>query len=242
MNKVILIFIVLFIGINSRGWAQNSIIYGGDLFLELKSGKTMRGEITKKEPIFKRKYLLLNDSLKVGLDSVKTYMTADGYYTRVTDRSSIHYQKFAKRIEEGNVDLFTLKFEKGVPYRFVPDVNAPGGFNHVYDPSVKKSSSAEFFSVNGKDVLKANYRNLKGPLSDNPKSMKHLNTYHDMGIASWVIIIGGLGILGGSLTAISDEGGLPAGVYIGLGVTSVGSILGFARKSHLPKAIRAYNE
>ncbi len=114
-----------------------------------------------------------------------------------------------------------------------------GGVSHV---STGGSGSAEFFSVNGKDVLKANYRNLKGPLSDNPRSMKHLNTYHNLGIASWAMIIGGLGIAGGSLTAISDEGGLPAGFFVGVGITGVGSIMGFARQSHLPKAIRAYNE
>jgi hypothetical protein len=238
MRKVLSVFIGIFIGISSGGWAQDIEAAQEDLFLELRSGKTMRGEIIKNEPIFKKDYLLLNDSLKVGLDSVITYSTEDGYFTRITDRSSMHYQKFAERIEEGKIDLYSREFATG------------GGSMVMYGPyggasymsAGVGSGSAEFFSVNGEDVLKANYRNLKRPLSDNPRSMKHLNTYHDMGVASWVMIIGGLGIAGGSLTAISDEGGLPAGFFVGVGITGVGSILGFARQSHLPKAIRAYNE
>lgn len=237
MKKVILVFTSIFIGISSGALAQDNSTTSEDLFLELRSGQTMKGEVVKNEPIFKKDYLLLNDSLKIGLDSVKTYSTEDGYFTRITDRSSMHYNKFAERIEEGNIDLYSREFSVGGgsmamhgPY---------GGVSYV--SAGPSSSSSEFFSVNGKDVLKANYRNLKGPLSDSPRSLKHLNTYHNMGIASWVMIGAGLATMGLSLTAISDEGGLPAGFFVGAGVTGVGSIVGFARKSQLPKAIRAYN-
>ena len=55
---------------------------------------------------------------------------------------------------------------------------------HIQSAPRWEYKRAEYFSKDGGDILDADYAKLKNALSDNPESMKHLNTYRTLGYVS----------------------------------------------------------
>ena len=205
-------------------------------FVELKNGTRIEGTVVYQSKMFKSPRLIVNDTTSYPLREVKAYQTEDGYFLRIEKGFG---DDFAKRIEEGNIDLYTRTVNSFGGGSWVP---GPNGTQMYMGPNFN-SSQVEYFSKDGSELQKANARNLKRALADNVMSMSYLKKRDGLTAVQVIGVIGGIAIGAASVASQADsEDFNPSGVIIG-GLIASGSswIPYFAKKDLTQKAIRAYN-
>ncbi|MEQ8883097.1 MAG: hypothetical protein RIC57_00810 [Balneola sp.] len=206
-------------------------------FVELKDSTVIRGKVELSTKLFRSSKIIVNDTTEIPLSKVHAYQTTDGYFRRMY---SGYGDSFAKRLEKGNIDLFTRTQSYEGGGSFVPGPNGTsmfvGGGMH--------SSQVEYFSKDGGELQKANARNLKRALFDNPESMEYLKKRDGMTVVQVLGVIAGVAIAATSLASQSDseEISMPPGAFVGVMVISGSSWIPYLQKEELTrKAIKAYN-
>ena len=159
--RILLLSINLLFIISASGFAQ----YRN--FVELKDSTIIRGKVELSNKMFKKTRLIVNDSTEIFMSNVRAYQTTDGYFLRIDQG---YGDDFAKRIEQGNVDLYSRPVQNFGGPAYMP---GPGGTS-TYVGGGFSTSEVEYFTKNGGKLQKANPRNLKSVLSDNAKSMEFL--------------------------------------------------------------------
>lgn len=215
--------------INATAFAQ------GKDFVELKDGTRYEGTIEVQELFLKKSRIIVNDTTTILMQDVEKYQSSDGYFVRMYGG---YGDAFARRIQEGNIDLFIRQVPNNSP-SYMPGPNG----TMTYMGSTGGSSSAQYFSKDDGPILRANATNLKTALSDNPVSMQYLKDRDALTAVQVIGIIGGIVIGAASVTAQADkEEPNFTGAFVGLGVLAGSAWLPyFAKQDLTEKAIRAYN-
>lgn len=229
MNRLLLTTILLLLS------TQFSFAQYGD-FVQFRDSTIMKGNIEVKMKTFGKNTITVNDSLKYFLQDVHAYQIDGDYFLRMY---SGYGDAFAQRIEKGNIDLYT-RVQRNYGGGMVP-MGSVGSVS--FGPTVGGSSQAQYFSKDGGPVLKANQRNLKLALFDNPISMDYLKKKDTATAIQVVGILGGIAITALSITSQkgSDEFN-PTGPVIGLAlVTGSAWIPYFQKKTFTRNAIQSYN-
>ncbi len=207
-------------------------------FVELMTGERYKGKVEVQTPFLKKARVVVNDSTTILLEKVRSYQTEDGYFMRI---SSLEGSGFAKRVEEGNIDLYIKQqMNYGGGGHWIP---GPNGTSTYMPGGGMSSSSVQYFSKNDGPVRKANARNLKVALADNSASMDYLKKRDGLTAVQVIGIIGGLAIGTASILSQSDKEVLnPTGIVVGLVVVTGSSwIPHFAKQDMVEKAIQEYN-
>lgn len=228
--RILLLSINLLIIISASGFAQ----YRN--FVELKDSTIIRGKVELSNKMFKKTRLIVNDTTEILMSKVRAYQTTDGYFLRIDQG---YGDDFAKRIEKGNVDLYTRLVQNyGGPSYML----GPGGTS-TFVGSGFSTSEVEYFSKNGGKLQKASARNLKRALSDNPVSMDFLKRRDNMTVVQVVGVLAGITIGAASIISQSDKDELdPTGAIVGLTIVSGSSwIPYYVKKDLTQKAIKSYN-
>jgi hypothetical protein len=228
MRLTILLFASLII--SPSIYSQNS------QFVELKNGTIIEGKVEKEEKFLHKTKLIINDTTEIFLEDVEKFQTSEGYFVRMHQG---YGETWAKRIEEGNIDLFTRTVQHTSGGYTMP--TAGGG--SMYVGAVSRSSQVEFFSKNDGPLMRANAINLKRELSDNPRSMEYLKKRDGLTAVQVIGGIAGIAIGIASVTSQADSEELdPTGAIIGLGVFAGSAWIPYYGKKDLTQqAIREYN-
>lgn len=204
-------------------------------FVELSDGTIYEGKIEVSRPFLKKSRFIINDSTIVLMERVERYNISEGYFVRMHKGVG---ETFARRIEKGNIDLFTRSVQSGVGGWTPTGPNGSmayigGGGSH----------SVEYFSKNNGPLLEANARNLKRELVDNPISMRYLKKRDTQTAIMIIGILGGLTLSGVSLAYQADKEAVdPTAPVAGLVMVSLSSLIPrFIKKDLTKKAIKAYN-
>lgn len=105
------------------------------------------------------------------------------------------------------------------------------------------SYTEEYFSKEGVHIQKANYRNLKLALADNPEAMKYLRDYRRLHYLEIILALTGFGIMlrGGNLMNNREQGGTITLVR-GFMIANLAWIPHFMKENKKRKAIKTYNK
>ena len=207
-------------------------------FVELKDGTILQGSVERKEKIFKKGRLILNDSTEILLENVYRFQSSDGYFIRM---SQGYGDTWAERIIKGNIDLFTRTVQSYNGGTWV-STGAPGG-GSMYIPGGGASSQVQYFSKNDGPVMKANAINLKKNLNDNPISMEYLKKRDGLTAVQVIGAIAGIAIAGITIANQTDKEDLDVtGPVIGVGIAAGSIWIPYFEKQNLvQKAIDEYN-
>ena len=205
-------------------------------FVELRDSTIIRGKVELSTKLFKSSKIIVNDTTEIPLSKVHAYQTTEGYFRRMY---SGYGETFAKRLEEGNIDLYTRTQSYGGGGAFVPGPNGTS----IFVGGGMQSSQVEYFSKDDGNLQKANARNLKRALFDNPESMEYLNKRDGMTAIQVLGVLAGVAIGAASLTSQADSDELdPTGAIVGLVIISGSTwIPSFQKQELTRKAIKAYN-
>lgn len=204
-------------------------------FVELKDSTIIRGKIELSNKLFRSSKIIVNDTTVILLSKVHAYQTSDGYFRRMY---SGYGDSFAKRLEKGNIDLYTRTQQTMNP----SFVTGPSGTS-MFVGGGMQTNQVEYFTKNGGDMQKANARNLKKALSDNSESMDYLKKRDGMTVVQVLGVIAGVSIGAASIASQSGKDELdPTGIIVGAVVISGSTwIPSFQKKELTIKAIKAYN-
>jgi len=204
-------------------------------FVELRDSTIIRGKIEVSNKLFRSSKIIVNDTTEIPLSKVHAYQTSDGYFRRMY---SGYGDDFAKRLEKGNIDLY-IRTQDSMAPSYIPGPN--GGSTFIGHGT--QTNNVEYFSKDGGELKKANARNLKKALFDNPQSMEYLKKRDGMTAIQVLGVIAGISIGAASLLSQSDKDELdPTGAIVGLAVISGSTwIPSFQKKELTRKAIKAYN-
>ena len=230
MNKIVFLSLILIFS-STQLYAQS-----GD-YIELRDGTIVEGEVKISERLFRSSRIIINDTTYYPLNEVMAYKQDGEYYRRIGLNFNTGNQ-FAMRTEKGNIDLYE-RMEYSYSNNWVPGPNGTmmfmgGGFN---------GNNVQYFAKDSGPVLKANARNLKTALSDNPQSMSYLKKRDGLTAVQVIGIIGGIAIAGASISAQADKENPDfTGAFLGVGVvTGSAWIPFFAKQDLVRKAIEEYN-
>lgn len=227
MKKKLLLLTTLLI-LTSPIFAQS----GG--FVELINGTIIKGKVEYQSKLFRSPRIIVNDSTSYPVNRVRAYKNSEGYFLKMSG----HGGNFARRIEEGNIDLYTRTINSYSP-SYIPGPNGTS----MFVGGGMSSSQVEYFTKNDGPVLKVNARNLKRHLSDNELSMSYLKKRDGLTAVQIIGAIAGASIMALSITSQADSEELdPTGAIVGLVVISGSTWLPyFGKKELTQKAIKAYN-
>ena len=211
--------------------AQDSL----NSYIVLRSGDKLNGKVEIKSPVFDRKYLTLNDSIKYTLDKVEYFQNEDGYF-RVYAKSGNNM--LLKREKRGKVDLYSSYSVSHTPGAFTA---APGGAVS-YSPGMVTTVRFDYYMKNN-GIKELDYSNLKKDLSDNAESMRYLKSYNTLRYVQWGIFAAGAVMVISAFARMDKDEGLPKGLLIGGGVVMGASFIpSMAKDDRLRQAVEAYNE
>ena len=228
--RILLLTTLLLIIVSASGFAQ----YRN--FVELRDSTIIRGKVELSQKMFKKTRLIVNDTTEIPLYKVRAYQISDGYFLRMNQG---YGDDFAKRIEEGNIDLYTrvqthMSTPSYMPGPMGTSTFVGGGFSQT---------NVEYFSKNGEKLQKANARNLKKALFDNPESMRLLQKRDNLTVVQVLGIIGGATLAIGSVVAQKDKEDINLSGFVIGGMIMSGSswIPHFQKKELTQEAIEVYN-
>ena len=197
--------------------------------------------IQYKTPLFKPRYFLVNDSMRIAADQVYRYQDETGYYERISlERSN---QEFAKRESTGRISKFytaRTSYDPGYSYGY--------GYG-PYGAGYPRVRYTYYFSKDGQPLQSLNYKNLKVALADNAGSMASLHRYKRSKNIETGLFVAGAGLLIGGMVATLNDLNSPdnrstnvsPAVYAGLIVVNVPWIIRLFEKDRMEEAIQLYN-
>lgn len=233
MRKFCIVSIILLCVISSFAQEKKNQKY----FVKLNNGKIIYGDSEIKDPFLGRSYVMI-DSVKYYLKDLAKVVNSKGHY--LTYKSGIFYRaSLAKRTTEGKIDLYS---------DYVTSYN--GGYmgqNGMMVGNFATTSYQEIYFTKDKiKLLEINYSNLRDQLSDNPVSMKYLNTYRTCNYFKYGLGLAGLATIIAGLAQIDKEKGLNSGakstMVAGAVIANLAWIPYLIQGGTLDDAIKAYNK
>ena len=231
MKARITLLALAIVGLSLSSKAQDTT------YVEFIDGTKKYGSVEVVNPFLQKSKIVLDDTTEYSLSQVLAYQTDEGFYRRIENKND----KFAKRIEKGNISLYSRAVTNYSPTH----MPGPGGTS-TYVGGGFSEGSVEYFSKNGSALLKANIRNLKPAMADNPKSMSYLDRRGGYTFLQVIGAIAGVTIVTLGITSQADkdpEEMSATPLVLGAAVFSGGLWLPhFGKRSLKRKAIKAYNQ
>ncbi|GEM_PF-2134578 len=190
MNKILLVlFTCLVICFGSKAKTANDSLYVG-----LKNGRIIKAKTLElKSPLFSESYLLVNETEKYKINTVKFYRDLEGYF--LNDSLGSSGERFYKREFQGKISLYSKTYynQSGMGMgRF--GGNTFGG-GTMYTGGIMTSNKVEFIQKGKGNLEKLNYKNLYAVTSDNGecaellRKIKNLNTFSAISYGSGAALI-----------------------------------------------------
>lgn len=141
---------------------------------------------------------------------------------------------FAEAIEVGKLNLFELNHTLAIPIR-----NEFGDFQEV-------PKNSTYYNIGFGDLKRTTYANLILDLADTPTAMLHLKKYNAVRRNQNILYVlsGIFGVAAIASFSSDSESALALGIgsaLVAATTTTIAISIGLKKKSHLQKAIQAYN-
>jgi len=122
-----------------------------------KDGTFQKGSVEQRKPVLANSYLILNDSLKVTLETVRGFIDEKGYHLKITNPNGKH--DCATQVIEGKISVYN-------------------NFAVVSTGFGTKRKTTYYYNSDESVGFEVNYKNLRYTLSENPqcKSILMLQT------------------------------------------------------------------
>jgi hypothetical protein len=163
--------------------------------LELSSGTSFDGDLlVYAEPIMSPPVFRLG-AKEVPVSDVRFFRNNHGYFAnlRFADQSK---EGFAMRIKKGNIDLFECI---DIDLYGKTELKIAGGEDETAVKKMAQGREFQYYSVNQKNIKRANYSNLVMDLQSNAESVGHLRNFR---MYKWLqrgLIVAGAGLIGASI-------------------------------------------
>jgi len=236
-------FILLFLGVlvrNTWGQVAPTNLQEPGMFIGLNNGQRVYArKLQIKSPIFKKSFVLLNDSAQYDMAAVQYFQDQEGFYTRISNSKRAD---FAKRVSVGRISRF---YTSKISY----DNYYPGLYGGGYGYGMPMTSTRRiyYFSKDGGPLADLNYPNLRNALSENAGSMEVLEKYRRGKRVETGLTVLGAGVfvygLVNSLKTPAPNAARRADptLYLGLGLSAIPWVMNLFQKDHLNEAIELYN-
>ena len=238
-------YIILLCLLTATAWGQqvpNDLQEPG-MFIGLNNGQRVYArKLQMKSPIFKKSFVLVNDSAQFDLASVQYFQNEDGFYTRITNGKR---SDFAKRVSVGKISKFYTS--KTTYDGYYPGAYGPygyGGYGYGYGmPSTRR---VFYFSKEGGPLQDLNYQNLRRSLTENAGSMELLERYQRGKRIETGLTVAGVGVFAYGMvnslkTPATGVRRADPTLYLGLGLAAIPWVMNLFKKDHLNEAIELYN-
>lgn len=234
-------FILLLSVLYVTAWAQiapNTIQEPG-MFIGLNNGQRVYArKLQLKSPVFKKSFVLVNDSAQYDMAAVEYFQNEDGFYSRITNGRR---SDFAKRVSVGRISKFYTSKTSYDGYS--PGMYGPYGYGGYSMPTTRR---VYYFSKEGGPLEDLNYQNLRRSLTENAGSMELLEKYQRGKRIETALTVAGVGVFVYGM--VNSLKGPAVGVrradptlYLGLGLAAIPWVLQLFKKDHLKEAIELYN-
>jgi len=155
----------------------------------LHSGERFSGvKLSYASPILQSSSFQLDDK-NFEAAEVAFFRNYHGYFAHLNKIYSDRAERYALRINEGKINLFEeVEFEAYAEENLaIPE----GGDNEM----LATNESFQYFSKGDGEVKKANYKNLRLALADNPESKKEMNVFRNYRYLQIGLIAAGAGLI-----------------------------------------------
>ncbi|TGE17560.1 hypothetical protein [Hymenobacter elongatus] len=209
----------------------------------LKNGTVYKAyDVSVKQPLFGRSYLLLNDQRRIDMGEVGFYEDETGHYVRtVLPRSK--RETTLRRDRAGRLSLYsaiTTQYTGGgySPYGY-------GGRYGGFGAPMYRTVKTEYFSKDNGPVQDLNVRNLSIATADNAGSSALLMEGRKYQTYTTLSYVAAAGVLAAGLFATfgtqqSDRAISPL-VYAGIPLAILPIVLGSKQQQNIKQAISLYN-
>lgn len=208
-------------------------------------------KIEFKKPQFSGDYMEI-DGIKHNKSEVKFYNSNNGFFANRKYLTSSHYVSFCKRIEKGNVNIYS---KESFFYKSVLSTNS-GVKVYFGNEFADLGTKTDYYYNKGfGNLQKINFRNLNNDLSANPKSLLQLQKYTSIKKRQNIFYIVGTALITAGFLKMknvfepnsnpneSSRDSVAALAISGILVNSITYGLGRKdKKDCLKNAIDAYNE
>ncbi|PSR55203.1 hypothetical protein AHMF7605_17665 [Adhaeribacter arboris] len=241
MKKYLLLLLLGLFSPFSWGQIAPTDIQEPGLFIGLNNGQRVYArKLQIKSPLFKKTFVLINDSAQYDMSNVQYFQDEEGFYTRISNNKR---SDFAKRVSVGKISKF---YTSKTSY----DNYYPGMYGYGYGGygyGMPSTRQVYYFSKDGGPLADMNYQNLRQALNDNPGSLEVLEKYRrskrvETGLTvagSGIFIYGLINSLKAPATGVVQRA--DPTLYLGLGLAAIPWAMHFFRKDHLNEAIELYN-
>jgi hypothetical protein len=164
----------------------------------LHNGERFSGvKLSYASPILQPSSFQLDDK-NFEASEVAFFRNYHGYFANLNKIYNDRAERYALRIKEGKINLFEeVEFEAYAEENLaIPE----GGNNEM----LATNESFQYFSKGDGEVKKANYRNLRLALADNPESKKEMNVFRNFRYAQIGLAAAGVGILAYEMVRQND--------------------------------------
>lgn len=156
------------------------VLYNGERFSGVK--------LSYASPILQPSSFQLDDK-SFEASEVAFFRNYHGYFANLNKIYNDRAERYALRIKEGKINLFEeVEFEAYAEENLAV---TEGGDNEM----LATNESFQFFSKGDGEVKKANYKNLRLALADNPESNKEMSVFRNFRYAQIGLVAAGVGIL-----------------------------------------------
>lgn len=242
MKKYFIILLCSILTGNSWGQVAPTNIQEPGMFIGLNNGQRVYArKLQVKSPIFKKNFVLVNDSAQYDMAAVQYFQDEEGFYTRISHNKR---SDFAKRVSVGKISKFyTSKTSYDNYYPGMYGAYGYGGYGYGM-PSTRR---VYYFSKDGGPLADLNYQNLRGALVENAGSIEVLEKYRrgkrlETGLTvlgSGVFIYGLINSLKSPVAGAVRQA--DPTLYLGLGLAAIPWIMNLFQKDRLNEAIELYN-
>ena len=242
MKKYFIIFILSLLVRHTWAQVAPTNLQEPGMFIGLNNGQRVYArKLQIKSPVFKKSFILVNDSAQYDMAAVQYFQDQDGFYTRITNSKR---SDFAKRVSAGKISKF---YSSKTSYdNYYPGMYGPYGYGG-YGYGMPSTRRVYYFSKDGGPLADLNYQNLRGALSENAGSLEVLEKYRRSKRVETSLSVLGAGVfvygLVNSLKAPATGAVRRADptLYVGLGLAAIPWVMNLFQKDHLNEAIELYN-
>lgn len=213
-STILILFLIL---------SSNSVFAQETDFVVLKNDSVVTGDLTINGKMFSQSMFILDDSVFIKQQEIKAYQLDGEYYLRMPFGFG---DRFALRIEEGNLDLYSR------PFNYVSSMNG------MY------VESQRMYFIKGDGPLKnLNGANIYEAVADNPVSLDFMKKRQGLTVVQVIGALAGIGLTASAFANLEPDETPNVGAMVGGISVFAGSIWipYFAKADLLDKAIKSYN-
>lgn len=195
MKKIIQVTLFLLIWVYSKSTAQNAAVpldsAHSRYFITLSNGKTIYANDLSADYSYHNQspYLVLDNRMQYGLDSVVSYQASNGYFQKFPTVPTPNItQMWFKREEVNKINIYSKRY--AVPNLTYIPIGLDGGLMPI--PAGTTHEKKDFyFQVGNQIPQRFTYNNLKDVVSSNPQSLKLINQGHNLAQLKGLMIVAG---------------------------------------------------